>query len=391
MKLQYGLLAASIMLATQAQATELNSGFYIAPSLSYQNFGGNVRDEGYSLETKGGFSFAAGYQFDSPWAVELAFTRVDTETLFTGIDAEAEYIHLDGLYHLADDNNNNWSSYFVAGIGSQSYSATGYDEDEIQINTGYGVKYLFSSNFHARSDVRATLGEEDADLGVLFNIGLVYIFGGASSSNDSMTNAIKETASERVEQKKAELVDKGQTEADKAAKALAEEKAAAEAAAAEAAAAAAKAAAAADKDSDGVADVNDQCPDTKANIKVDANGCAVVFKEFTIDVSFKTNSSEIANDSKSDIKDLAEFLPNTPNTSVVIEGHSDSVGAAAYNKTLSQKRANQVMNLLLSDYSIEASRVTAIGFGEEQPIADNATAEGRKKNRRVVAKVNESN
>ena len=104
--------------------------------------------------------------------------------------------------------------------------------------------------------------------------------------------------------------------------------------------------------------------------------------------TFKSSSSEINQKSKSDINDLAEFLTSYPETKVVIEGHSDSIGSAAYNKSLSQKRADAVMNALVTEHNIDASRITAIGYGEEQPIADNTSSAGRDKNRRVVAKVN---
>lgn len=363
MKLKYCLLSASVIIAAHAQATDLDSGVYIAPSLTHQNYGGNVLGDDFNLESEIGFSFGVGYQFDSPWAVEFTYTSVDTELTSGGVDADTEYLHLDGYYHFEDSNDNNWSSYLVAGIGQQSFEADNYDESDLQLNAGYGIKYLFSSNFYARTDLRATLGAEDSDVGTLFNIGLVYIFGGSSSSNaptkanPSNTQPTKEGA-EKVE----EVVSAAVIVADKAA----------------------------DVDSDGVSDDEDKCLDTKAGAKVDESGCNEVLeeaKEFTLNVTFKTNSSEINKSSTADIKALAEFLTSYPDTVVTIEGHSDSVGVAAYNKTLSQKRANAVKGVLASDYNIEAERVSAVGFGEEQPISDNATSEGRDKNRRVVASV----
>jgi len=69
----------------------------------------------------------------------------------------------------------------------------------------------------------------------------------------------------------------------------------------------------------------------------------------------------------------------------VVEGHADSNGAAAYNKQLSQRRADSVRNALIRDYNIAENRLSAVGYGEERPIADNRTADGRRANRRVVA------
>ncbi|HRH91274.1 MAG TPA: OmpA family protein, partial [Agitococcus sp.] len=70
---------------------------------------------------------------------------------------------------------------------------------------------------------------------------------------------------------------------------------------------------------------------------------------------------------------------------ITIEGHTDSSGNPAKNKTLSQERATAVMNMLIAEYGIPAARVTAIGYGSSKPVADNKTAEGKAKNRRVIA------
>ncbi|MCB1657483.1 MAG: OmpA family protein, partial [Pseudomonadales bacterium] len=70
---------------------------------------------------------------------------------------------------------------------------------------------------------------------------------------------------------------------------------------------------------------------------------------------------------------------------ITIEGHTDSSGNPAKNKVLSQARAAAVMNMLISDYGIEASRLTAVGYGASKPVASNATAEGKAQNRRVIA------
>jgi len=88
-----------------------------------------------------------------------------------------------------------------------------------------------------------------------------------------------------------------------------------------------------------------------------------------------------------DINDLAEVMKDYPDLNVVIEGHTDSVGSNAYNQKLSQERANAVKKYMVEKNGINAGRITPKGFGEEQPIASNATKEGRAKNRRVEAAV----
>jgi len=75
-----------------------------------------------------------------------------------------------------------------------------------------------------------------------------------------------------------------------------------------------------------------------------------------------------------------------PDLNVTIEGHTDNVGKDAYNKKLSQRRADAVKAYLVKK-GIDANRLTAIGYGEEKPIADNATKAGKAENRRVEAAV----
>ena len=72
-----------------------------------------------------------------------------------------------------------------------------------------------------------------------------------------------------------------------------------------------------------------------------------------------------------------------PSANLVLEGHTDSTGSAAYNKKLSQQRADAVKTVLVDHYNVSADRITTVGYGEEKPIADNKTSEGRAENRRV--------
>ena len=143
-----------------------------------------------------------------------------------------------------------------------------------------------------------------------------------------------------------------------------------------------------DTDGDGVADYKDKCPQTPAGRQVDETGCKFVLtrtEQVRMEVNFALNSAEIPAQYLPEIAKVAEFLKRFGGVSAVIEGHSDSSGADAYNKTLSQRRADAVKAALVTRYGINASRLTAIGYGEERPIASNDTREGRRENRRVVA------
>lgn len=102
----------------------------------------------------------------------------------------------------------------------------------------------------------------------------------------------------------------------------------------------------------------------------------------TLYINFETNKSDLPVDAASAIDEVVKLLKKQPNLRLSIEGHTDNVGSAASNKVLSQSRATSVMKAL-SAAGVQASRLSAKGFGSEVPVADNRTEEGRAKNRRV--------
>jgi outer membrane protein OmpA-like peptidoglycan-associated protein len=106
-----------------------------------------------------------------------------------------------------------------------------------------------------------------------------------------------------------------------------------------------------------------------------------------LDVKFDFDKAQVKPESYGDIKNLADFLTQYPQTTTVVEGHTDSVGSDAYNQTLSERRANAVRDVLVNQYGVGSDRVNAAGYGETRPVADNASADGRAVNRRVEAEV----
>ncbi|MEN9639733.1 MAG: hypothetical protein RLZZ262_1602 [Bacteroidota bacterium] len=106
-------------------------------------------------------------------------------------------------------------------------------------------------------------------------------------------------------------------------------------------------------------------------------------KAFVInDINYKTASATLEESSKLILSDFATYLKENPSMQVEIRGHTDNVGDEAKNKSLSAERAYEVLNFLVSA-GVNAKQLTYQGFGEEKPIADNATDEGRAKNRRT--------
>jgi OOP family OmpA-OmpF porin len=86
-----------------------------------------------------------------------------------------------------------------------------------------------------------------------------------------------------------------------------------------------------------------------------------------------------------EVRKVADFLKKHSDLDVVIEGHTDSVGAEIYNLKLSARRANSVAKILNERYGIDLERISAQSLGESQPIASNETEAGRAMNRRVYA------
>jgi outer membrane protein OmpA-like peptidoglycan-associated protein len=100
-------------------------------------------------------------------------------------------------------------------------------------------------------------------------------------------------------------------------------------------------------------------------------------------LTFPVGSAEIQPENFALLTTLQRAIAEFPSGTITIEGHTDSQGNAASNQALSQRRADAVRNYLLANTDVDASRLTAIGFGEARPIASNDTRDGRARNRRI--------
>lgn len=102
----------------------------------------------------------------------------------------------------------------------------------------------------------------------------------------------------------------------------------------------------------------------------------------TLYINFDTNKWDIKADAQPTLAEVAKMLKAQPSLQISVEGHTDNVGTAAANKTLSENRAKSVMSAIVAQ-GVAATRLAAKGFGQESPIADNRSEDGRAKNRRV--------
>jgi len=177
-----------------------------------------------------------------------------------------------------------------------------------------------------------------------------------------------------------------------------------------------------DSDGDGVPDNLDKCPDTPKDVQVDANGCPLdrdgdgvpdyldkcpdvpgiaankgcpeikaetkkIFAKALQGIQFESGKDIIKKSSNAILNEVVKVMNENPSYNLEINGHTDNKGTAAMNLNLSQRRAEAVMTYL-TKHGVDASRQSAKGYGLTMPVADNATAEGRAKNRRVEFKVN---
>jgi outer membrane protein OmpA-like peptidoglycan-associated protein len=103
---------------------------------------------------------------------------------------------------------------------------------------------------------------------------------------------------------------------------------------------------------------------------------------FDSGILFDVNKAALKERSKTELAELAVILQKYEDTNILLEGHTDDTGTEEYNLELSRLRSQSVANYLAGQ-SVNASRFTIMGYGESQPVADNATEEGRSLNRRV--------
>lgn len=105
----------------------------------------------------------------------------------------------------------------------------------------------------------------------------------------------------------------------------------------------------------------------------------------TLDIEYDIEKADIRPEYDKEVAKVGDFMKKYPTTTAVIEGYTDNVGTSEHNLDLSQRRAEGVVKDLTEKFGIEPSRLSAKGYGATHPIADNATNEGKQKNRRIVA------
>jgi len=137
-----------------------------------------------------------------------------------------------------------------------------------------------------------------------------------------------------------------------------------------------------DDDNDGIRNSADSCPDTAQGVKIDNRGCELKEIIALKGVSFANNSAVLTGNSAEALNAAAATLRLNADLKVEVAGYTDNRGSTTYNVRLSQKRAETVRDYLVTQ-GVSADMLSAKGYGPENPLADNASADGRAANRRV--------
>lgn len=328
-----GVLLIFLGTASNVRA-ELKSGSYsVTPMV-----GGYLFEGDQNLEHRPAYGLGLGYNFDTHWGVEAVFNYIDTESWANDGDVNAYLYRLNGLYHFTPYGK--LIPYLAAGIGGISFDPKNADSDtNALVNYGAGLKYFLTESLALQGDVRHIISFRDTHHNLMYTVGVTFYFGGEKQKEVA---AVKESEVTPVKETEGSVVQ--------------------------------------DSDGDGVPDDRDQCPQTPTGAAVNELGCWVCkglefdFDKWTIKPQYFPILDE-----------AVECMNQHASMNVEIQGHTDDMGSAGYNLSLSEKRAAEVRSYFIAR-GIAPERLTAIGYGLTQPIADNTTKDGRAKNRRVQLK-----
>ena len=293
-----------------------------------------------TVDHAGGFGAEVGYRFTESTEFRFTYSQINIEKLHSFFD-KPYAAKVDTLFFPTEQN-----FYVIGGLG---YLDVG--QEELSFNIGAGYRHYLSDRTAVYAEAKGHVqfsGYTNEQVGHYTDktaqLGFIYFFGDGAKASPA--------------------------KAEKTAYA----------------AAGATAVASVDSDNDGVPDDKDLCPNTPITDKVDASGCSIYVKETSkkeLVVKFDNNKAIVKDAFLPAIERMAGFLNEFPDVSLVIEGHTSKVGPAAFNKKLSQQRAEAIVDVLVNKFDIDSNRLTAVGFGEERLIDLNNDAP----NRRIEAKV----
>lgn len=356
MKKRYLSAVLGLALSAGAQADELKFRDYVFDFGVGHSFVELDWDSERQLDDSAARLLTAAYNVNEEWSAELFYADLDSKSSLTGASVDGNQFGLKGLYHITD-RRDLIVPYLGFGFAELELDGGGFDKlAEFGLVYVAGLKIKVHERIALRLEANFDHFDESHDSDTLFWAGLSFSFGGAKKSSAPIVAQPKPPINDPVIE-------------------------------AVAAAPVAAAPTPVDSDQDGVSDDKDACPGTPAGLKVSEDGCATLSEKASVElhVVFDSGKADLKN-ADSEVARVVAFMTQYPNTKAVIEGHTDASGDDQKNKALSQRRADAVAAAIVNA-GIAAERISAVGYGEEKPVADNATTAGRAQNRRVTAEI----
>lgn len=380
-------LALAVLLAPMAAVSQAEITF--TPFATYQSFDAQTVEQisgsaiAPDVEDKEGFGLSLGFRFTPAIGLEAHFARTETELEANNGDIRADRLSLDGYYTF--NAAGKFAPYVLLGVGEGRLKPAGNNTiTDTIVNGGLGAFYRFTDKVALRMEAREVYNSDEDLNDAVAMLGLEFSPG--NKTEEAAAEPQPEPEQAPVEEVAAVAAVAAIVDADKDGVADVADKCADTPAGVQVDADGCPL----DGDKDGVADINDKCPTTAEGVVVDETGCDKMLTEAIsqeLKVTFASGAAVVKAEDKAEIEKVATLLKQYPSTKVEIQGHTDSSGKKASNDKLSQDRADAVKNVLVTDFGVDAARVTATGYGSSQPVADNKTKEGRAENRRVIAVV----
>ena len=346
------------------------------------------KDRGLEDAVNGGM-MGIGYALSDYWNVEGYISMAyPNATLPSVEDATHRALGLD--MQRVFRRSEKFSPYLLAGLGNFKQTQGGIDTEGLMLAWGGGFYLdLFSSNISLRGEAKRRMDNSanDGKFDNLFSLGLQIPFGESSPKwVDSDGDGIEDGSDRCPGTPAGAPVDAYGCELDSDGDGVKDSQD--QCPGTPAGVTVDDSGCPKDSDGDGVIDDKDECPGTPKGTPVDKRGCEIKGDYVLKGVNFESNSDRLRPGATAILDEVVATLLKYPEVKFEIQGHTDSDGSAAYNESLSQRRAQTVHDYLASK-GVDESRMTVRGYGESQPIADNATAAGKAQNRRVVLSVEE--
>ena len=346
--------------------------WYLGAGFGITELDPDTNDTGYSVsdERDSGFKLFGGYDYSDSLTLEGFYADMGSAQLTSPFpsqpDGSVDYSTLGAsvlwyFWRNGEDNGGDerkgLQAYLHGGLSFlNNSSSVDYSQDNgVQVQYGAGLEYGLKNGIA----LRAGLDLYDKDAGMVF-VGVLKRFGVKSkrkvvSEPEPVIEPVVEPVAEVVATQAVVLPEVVVTYD-------------------------------VDSDNDGVIDRLDDCADTPAGFNVDKKGCSIIEFKFG-GVNFEPKSFDLTEQSKLILDEAAITINASPEISKIeVQAHTDYKGSGEANLKLSEKRASSVRDYLVSR-GVSENRLVAKGYGESLPIADNKTAEGRAKNRRVELKI----